>query len=343
MRKIILFFLFSVSLYAQKIETETINLSKSIKDSKNSIRTFTVIDQRPNKEIGNVMYHKNQVNIAFENDAATDIKEWFYEDNKVRGKEDLVLLLENIEISEDKKEKYSIGKLAFKASTFIKKEDGYHFLYRMDTVATVSSRTTPYLAQSLAKKITIGLMDLLKSSYKSDSWSYAIPENELTNYASLIKNNLELYKGSGLKEGAYKNFYRFFTQSPESGYNLITNEKGYVTKAVKGEEKIPLRQMYAYIFNGEAYKITPVGPIKIEKDEEGYFIFASRAELFPEYMGSGAMIGSMAGGLVGGLVGAVIDASIKKNRKANNPDLPKVYLNPFTGNYIFPEEEYKIK
>ncbi len=338
MKKILLFFLLSGSLFAQKIETEKIKLSKSVKDNKNSVKTFTVIDRRPNKEIGNVMYHKNQVNITFENDAEKDIEEWFYGDNKIRGNNDLVLLLENIEISEDKKEKYSIGKLTFKASTFIKKEDGYHFVYRTDTVATISSRTTPYLAQSLAKKITIGLTDLLKSSYKSNSWDYAIQETELTNYESLIKNNLELYKGDELKDGAYKNFYRFFTQSPESGYDLVTDDKGYVTKAVKGDEKIPLRQMYAYISNGEAYKITPIGPIRIEKDEKGYFIFAERKELFPVDTTTGVMVGTMAGGLVGGIIGVVIDVSIKKNRKANNPTLPKVYLDPFTGNYIFDEE-----
>lgn len=343
MKKILLCLLFSVSLCAQNTEIEIINLSKSIKDSRNSIKTFTVIDQRPNKEIGSVMYHKKQVNITFEKDAVTDIKEWFYKNNRERGKDDLVLLLENIEISEEKKERNSIGKLSLKASTFIKKEDGYHFVYRKDTVVAVSSRTTPYLAQSLAKRITSGLTELLKSSYKFVSWGYAIPENELGNYESLIKNNLELYKNNELKDGAYKDFYSFFNQSPESGYTLVTDDKGNVTKAVNGSEKIPLRQMYAYIFNGEAYKITPVGPIKIEKNDNGYFIVASRAELFPQYTSSGVMIGTMAGGLVGGIVVAVIDASIKKNRKANNPELPSVYLDPFTGNYIFPDAEYKIK
>lgn len=92
------------------------------------------------------MYHKDQVNIAFENSADKDLQDWFYKENKERGNKDFVLLLENIEIIEDKKEKSSIGKLKLTASTFIKKEDGYHFVYRKDTAATVSSRVTPYLA-----------------------------------------------------------------------------------------------------------------------------------------------------------------------------------------------------
>ncbi|RNA61036.1 hypothetical protein D1631_03335 [Chryseobacterium nematophagum] len=341
MKRILLLLFFPVLLWAQR--TEIIDLSKSIKDSKNSIKTFTVIDQRPDKEIGKVMYHKDDVNIVFENDAVTDIKDWFYKDNPVRGNQELILLLENIKISEDKKEKYSIGKLTLKASTFIKKEDGYHFIYRMDTVANVSSRITPYLAQTLAKKITINLTELLKSSYKVNPWKYAISENELNSYSSSLKNNLELYKNDQLEEGAYTDYYSFFTQTPEAGFTLVTNKKGEVTKAINGTEKITLRKMYAFTLNGKAYKNLPLGSsTEILKDEKGFFIMTSKAALFPNDNASGAMIGAMTGGLIGAMVGGIIDASTSSGKKIKNGDL-KVYLDPFTGNYIFEEEEYKFQ
>ncbi|RMZ60781.1 glycine zipper family protein [Chryseobacterium nematophagum] len=343
MKQTLLLFLllFSNAFFAQR--TETIDLSKSIKNTKNAIKTFTVIDERPNKEIGAVMYHKDPVNIVFEKDGVTDIKDWFYKSNPVRGNDELVLLLENIEISEEKKEKSSIGKLTLKASTFIKKEDGYHFLYRTDTIASVSSRTTPYLAQTLAKKITICLTELFKSSYKVNPWKYAISENELTNYNSLLKNNLELYKNDQLEEGAYMDYYSFFTQTPEAGFRLVTNKKGEVTKAVNGTEKITLRKMYAFTLNGRVYKNLPLGSsTEILKDEKGFFIMTSKAALFPNDNARGAMIGAMTGGLVGAMVGGIIDASISSGKKIKNGDL-KVYLDPFTGNYIFEEEDYKFQ
>lgn len=339
MKKILFFLLFSVSLMAQK--TEIIDLSKSIKDNKNSIRNFTVIDQRPNKEIGSIIFHKDQVNIAFEKDAVTDLKEWFYKNNTVRGNDDFVLLLENIEITEEKKEKYSIGKLNFKASTFIKKEDGYHFIYRKDTTAAISSLKTPYLAQSLSKKITVIFTDLLKSSYQKTPWEFSVSESELPNYTSLLKDKLDILKATELKEGVYKDYYSFFTHNPEPEYTLLTNDKGIVTKAVKGGEKKAIRNFYAFVHNGIPYKNIPVGYTEIFKDENGLFIEATKADLFPETTTSAVSIGAAAGGLVGGVIGAVVDISFGNKKRTNNGY--QVYIDPFTGHYILPEDFGKSK
>lgn len=334
MKQILLFLLFSGLLFAQK--TETIDLSKSIKNNKNSVKTFTVIDQRPNKEIGSIIFHKDQVNIIFKNNAVTDIKDWFYKDNQVGGVDELVLLLENIEISEDKKEKYSIGKLNLRASTFIKKEDGYHFLYRKDTVATISSRTTPYLAQSLSKKITLIFTDLLRKSYPKIPWEFAVSENELSDYAVLLKEKLDIFKTDKLKDGVYKDYYSFFTNNPEPGFTLKTNDKGIVTKALNGEEKKGIRHFYAFVHNGIAFKNIPVGYVEIFKNDRGLFIEVKSSELFPETSTNGAMIGGMAGGLIGGVIGAVIDVGIHSKRKGVSGS--EVYLDPFTGDYILPED-----
>ncbi|MDR3024080.1 hypothetical protein [Chryseobacterium sp.] len=339
MRNIFLFLLISVFASAQKIET--IDLSKSIKDGKNSVKSLTVIDQRANPEIGMVMYHKDEVKITFENGAEKDIKDWFYKYNPVRGNNDMVFLLESLNISEDKKEKYSIGKLELRASTFIRKEDGYHFIDRKDTIATVSSRVTPYLAQSLARKTTLILTELFKESYKAVPWEFTISENELPNYASVLKEKLSILKADELKDGVYKDYYSFFTHNPEPGFTLQENDKGIITKAVKGEEKTGIRHFYAFVHKGIAYKNIPVGYTEIFKDENGLFIEVTKAELFPETTTTGVSIGVAAGGLVGGVIGAVIDVSLSNKKK--NTLGPKVYIDPFTGNYLLPEDFGKAK
>lgn len=340
MKQVLLFLLFSGVLFSQK--TETIDLSKSIKDSKNSIKSFTVIDQRANQEIGSVMYHKDEVKVVFENDASKDIKDWFYKYNPVRGNDDMVFVLEKLNISEDKKEKYSIGKLELRASVFIKKDDGYHYVYRKDTVATTSSRTTPYLGQNLARKTTLILTDLFKDSYEAKPWDFSISENELPNYASLLKDKLDILKATELKDGVYKDYYSFFTHNPDPEYaSFQTNDKGIVTKAVNGEEKKAIRYFYAFVYKGIAYKNIPFGYTEIFKNENGLFIEVTKAELFPETNTSGVMIGAAAGGIIGGVIGAVVDVSIGSKKRTTNGY--QVYLDPFTGHYILPENFGKTK
>lgn len=228
-----------------------------------------------------------------------------------------------------------------RASTFIKKEDGYHFIDRKDTIATVSSRVTPYLAQSLARKTTLILTELFKESYKAVPWEFTISENELPNYASVLKEKLSILKADELKDGVYKDYYSFFTHNPEPGFTLQENDKGIITKAVKGEEKTGIRHFYAFVHKGIAYKNIPVGYTEIFKDENGLFIEVTKAELFPETTTTGVSIGVAAGGLVGGVIGAVIDVSLSNKKK--NTLGPKVYIDPFTGNYLLPQDFGKAK
>ncbi|WP_223608353.1 hypothetical protein [Chryseobacterium sp. OSA05B] len=344
MKKIFFFLLLSGLFFAQK--TEVIDLSKSIKDSKNMYNSFRVIDQRANKEIGSILFHKNQVNIVFENDPSKDISDWFYKYNKVKGNDELVLLLEKIIISEDIREKYSIGKLELRASTFKKKNDGYHFVNRIDTIATISSRNTPYLAQSLAKKITLSLADFLKDSYSKTTWEFGISENDLASYNSILMDKLDILKSDTLKEGVYKDSYSFFTHNPEPGYTIETNSKGVVTKAVKSDDKKPIRNFYAFVHNGVPFKVIPVGYVEIFRDEMGLFIEVKKEELFPEPNNSSmVMLGGGIGGLIGSIVANVaivaIDGSAAKKRNAMAGT--EVSLDPLTGYYILPENFGKSK
>ena len=339
MRKILFFILASVVVTAQK--TEMIDFSKSIKDDNKSIKSFNVIDVRDNKELGSVMYHQDQIDIVFKNNATEDLTNWFYKYNKEKGTKDLVLLLEKIYVSEDKKEKYSIGKAELRASTFLKRNDGYHFLYRKDTIATVSSRDTPYMSQSLTKKISLIFTDLIKKSYNASPWEYKISENELKDYSTLLKNHLEILKTNQLKDGVYKDYYSFFTHKPEPGFIIETNNKGVVTKAVKGNEKKPIRNFYAFVYNGVPFKVIPVGYVEIFRDELGLFIEVKKEELFPESNASFIMGGGLIGGLVGGLAVVAVDAIASKKRKEMKGT--EVSLDPFTGNYILPVNFGKYK
>lgn len=337
MKKILFFLLASLAMTAQK--TETINLSKSIKDSKKNVQKFH--HHRPESISGNWcgQFHKDQVKVAFENNAASDIKDWFTKYNKFGSGEQLVLLLEKISITEEKKDKFQVGKLEFRASTFIKKEDGYHFLYIKDTVATVSSRETPYMAQSLAKKITLVSADLFKNSYQTKPWEFSLSEAELTNYEVLLKDKLDILKTDTLKDGVYRDSYSFFTHNPEPGFIIETDKKGVVTKAVNGERKEPVRNFYAFVDNGVPFKIIPVGYVEIFRDDQGLFIEVKKEELFPESNSPFIMVGGGIGGLIGSVVANVaisaIDASAAKKRRAMAGT--EVSLDPLTGNYIFPE------
>lgn len=332
MKKIFFFLLLSVFLSAQK--TELINLTRPPKDNKNFIKTFTVIDQRSDKNIGTIMDHNKEVTIAFEHDAIKDIQDWMGQPGTVQGRNDLVLLIEDFKISDEQKEKSTVGKLQLKASTFIKKADGYHFLYRKDTVTTVSSRLNPFVAQNLVRKFTMILTDFLKESYGKEAWETGVSEQDLPQYAGVLTDKLDILKADQLKDGVYKDYHSFFNHRPEQGFVLETNDKGVVTKAVNGEDKTAIRRFYAFVQNGIAYKIIPVGYTEILKSDQGLFIEVKKAELFPE-SSNGAMIGVMAGGLIGGVIGVAIDAGAQSRR--NRIPEQEVYLDPLTGQYILPE------
>lgn len=332
MKKLSIFLLLSAFLSAQK--TELINLSRPPRDNKNFIRTFTVIDQRSDKNIGTIMDHSKEVTVAFEHDAVKDIQDWVGESKATQGKNDLVLLLENLKISDEQKEKSNVGKLQFRASTFIKKADGYHFLYRKDTVTTVSSRVNPFVAQNLARKFTMIISDFLEDSYKKEAWELSVSEQDLPQYNHVLTDKLDILKADVLKDGVYKDHQSFFNHRPEPGFVLETNNKGVVTKAVNGEDKTAIRRFYAFVQNGVAYKIIPVGYAEILKSDKGLFIEVKKAELFPE-SSNGAMIGVMAGGLIGGVIGVAIDAGAQSRR--NRVPEQEVYLDPLTGQYILPE------
>lgn len=341
MKKVLFFLLMAVSLSAQK--TEVVELKQSIKDRKGTTKSLTVIDNRPDKEIGNIPYRKESVTLKFANDDLKNyIEDWFSKDNKVKGNNDIVLMFEELKAyNENPEEKTSMTKIKFRLSSFIKRNDKYYFLNRIQNVITSDSNFPKYIASQISGVVT----GMIKESYISVPLGGAISEEDLTNYEKHITQNSPLFGGKELKDGVYKDFRSFYEQKPEPNYVTDKNKKGRVTNikdmnATLNEEVIGNEEVFGYIENGKAYRSTPAGYLEMIRDDRGFYVVATRAELFPANNGNGAMIGAMAGGFVGGFVGALIGAAIDSgfNRRGKNVDtsqMPNVYIDSLTGSYIF--------
>lgn len=72
--------------------------------------------------------------------------------------------------------------------------------------------------------------------------------------------------------------------------------------------------MFAYVDEWVPHFLTPVGFLKMQKDQKGYYIFATKEELNPENNNLTTFIGAMTGGIIGGIVGGIIDANTRKKQ-----------------------------
>lgn len=340
MRKIILFFLFSVSLYAQEIET--IDLQGNIKDKRGLIKSLTLIDNRPDKEVGKLTDKEDLVDVKFRNeDVKGHIENWFSEDNKEKGSTDIILMLEELKVynEQDEGKKHAYGKAKIKISSFLKRNDRYYFINRYHNVIVSDPKRTANMPKYLANSISEIITEFIKASYTTTVLGQYIPEKEINNYNSyLIKNNIA-YNASMLKDGVYKDFKSFSSQEPSFGYYTEKNKKGNVVRVKYKDEQVPLDQIFGYVEAGKAYRLTPVGFLEMGKDDKGFHIVASRTDLFAQTQTGGMFVGAIAGGVVGALIGAAIDSG--KNKGAipgigfRSTVLSNVYIDSLTGLYIF--------
>ncbi|BAP29601.1 uncharacterized protein CHSO_0564 [Chryseobacterium sp. StRB126] len=327
----------AVSLSAQK--TEVVELKQSIKDRKGTTKSITVIDNRPDKEIGNIPFHKETFTLKFANvDLKNYIENWFLKDNKVKGNNDIVLMLEDLKVyNEDPEEKTSMTKIKFKFSSFIKRNNKYYFLNRIQNVITSDSNFPKYIASQISNVVT----GMIRESYVSLPLGGAMSEGDLTNYENFITKNSLLFGGTELKDGVYKDFRSFYEQKPEPNYVIDKNKKGRVTNikdtnANINNEVIGNEEVFGYIENGKAYRSTPVGYLEMIKDDKGFYVIATKTELIPANTGNGVLIGAMAGGIVGAMIGAAIDSGPgRRGKNVDTSEMPNVYLDSLTGSYIF--------
>ncbi|WET48007.1 hypothetical protein PYS58_15685 [Chryseobacterium indologenes] len=337
MKKVFFFLMMAVSLSAQK--TEVVELKQSIKDRKATTKSITVIDNRPDKEIGNIPYRKETFTLKFANeDLKNYIQEWFSKDNKVKGNNDIVLMLEDVKVyNENPEDKNSKTKIKLKLSSFIKRNNQYYFLNRIQNVITSDSNFPKYIAGQISSAIS----GMIKESYVSVPLGGAVSEEDITNYEKYVTEGSPLFSGTELKDGVYKDFRSFYEQKPEPNYVTDKNKKGRVTNikdtnATFNEEIIGNGQVFGYIEGGKAYRSTPAGYLEMVKDDKGFYVVATKTELYGGNSGNGAMIGAMAGGIIGAMIGSAIDSG--SNRRGSNVDtseMPNVYLDSLTGNYIF--------
>lgn len=327
----------AVSLSAQK--TEVVELKQSIKDRKGTTKSIAVIDNRSEKEIGNIPFRKETYTLKFGTDDLKNyIEDWFSKDNKVKGNNDIVLMLEDVKAyNENPEDKTSMTKIKFKFSSFIKRNNKYYFLNRIQNVITSDSNFPKYIASQISNAVT----GMIKESYVSVPLGGAMSEEDLTNYENYITENSPLFGGAELKDGVYKDFRSFYEQKPEPNYVTDKNKKGRVTNikdtnATLNEEVIDNEQVFGYIENGKAYRSTPAGYLEMIKDDRGFYVVATKAELFPVNNGTGAMIGAMTGGLLGAVIGAAIDSgSSRRGKNVDTSGMPNVYMDSLTGSYIF--------
>ncbi|MFY1048121.1 hypothetical protein [Chryseobacterium sp. GP-SGM7] len=342
MRKIVLFLAFSVMINAQKVEI--INLNQNIRDKKGLVKSLTFIDKRDDKTIGNVTDKESKAEIKFTDDNLKNyVEKWFQSHNNKVGNNDVVIMLENLKVYDEVDENKTLpyAKARIKISGFLKRNDRYYFITRFDNVIVCNPKTVSHPQKYLAQQISDVISEFIKLTYSGAVSSSYIPENEINNYDSYLIHNNKAITNSELKDGVYTSFRNFYNQQPSADYHLEKNKKGKVVRLIKNDLSTSFSEMYCYVENGVAYKLTPVGFDEMKKNKNGFYIFSSRVNLFSESKTGGIMIGAIAGGVVGALIGAAIDSGSNGSNGAVNgvgfksTQQSNIYIDSLTGAYIF--------
>jgi len=334
MKRIVFFLLLSTSVFAFAQRTETVKLNHNIKDKFSRTKSLIVKDKRADKNIGTITYKGEAVEIEFVgNDPKKDIENWFAEDNKARGNNDIVILIEEIKVNEFKETQLSKAKI--KISSFINRNGKYYFINRYNNTLDFNSKVTPNIPKTISAAISSVLSSLINDSYSHITISIPIEESELDNYEAAVSKNIKYLNVPVLTDGVYTDFRSFYLQKPKDDYYVDKNKKGIVV-GIKNKDNLTVSggELFGYVENGKAYRLTPVGFLEMQKDDKGFYIFSSRFELFPPKSNNGVMIGAMMGGMVGALIGAAVDSS-GSGRRNQNLGLSHIYIDSLTGEYIF--------
>jgi hypothetical protein len=341
MRKILLFLVLTVFVSAQKVEI--IQLKQSLRDKKALTKSLTLIDKRTDIETGKISGKKGDIEIKLpDGDLKSLIENRFAEDNKVKGNNDVLIMLEELKIYDEQamNDKFMYSKAKIKISSFLKRNDKYYFISRYDNVIVCNpERTADSKAKYLSDTVSDIISGFIKASYSNLISSQYMSENEFENYNSyLIKNNKSLHQD--LKDGVYLSFKSFSDQKPAEGYSFEKNKKGRVVRIKdKDDLEISLGETFGYIDEGKAYRLTPIGFQEMKKNGNGFYITTSRSQLFTKSKGSGALIGALAGGLVGAAIGAAIDSGSNVGATEGfgfkSPTMTTVYIDSLTGDFNF--------
>lgn len=324
--KNLIFLLLSVFCFSQ--QKIMFDFDASMKDATKTVKSVTIIDQRSSKEPTEIMYKDEKYSFDLAPDFNKQISEKFIKDNKQQGTRDLVVLLEDLSVSENDTGKKTVPAAHFRASTFERKADKYYYITTSDKFVgpmDVQAGMTPkYLPGFLKWDIT----ELLKNSFAGVPSKIELDATDLPNYYSILSSTMPAFTAA-LKDGVYENAAAFFNQNPAAGFMVERNSEGKIQRAKSGDNKLPAYKIWGYVENGKLYRNTISGFLPVEKDDKGYYILSNRGEL--EMVPANSTLGMF--GLIGGLAAAV-DQNAKQT-KAKKAEKKNIYIDPLTGAYIF--------
>ncbi|SMP04803.1 hypothetical protein [Chryseobacterium profundimaris] len=344
MRKSALLILLIISTLFAAQKSELIKLNENIKDKNSRTKSITLIDNRPDKNIGTITDKEDKAEIKFEHeDLKSFIENKFIEDNKKTGTNDIVIMLEDLKgyDEQDDNKDFPYAKAKIRISAFLKRNDRYYFINRFDNVIVCNPKTTAHPQRFLVAKIGEVITEFIKASYFLNITGSYIPESEIKRYDEYLGKDYKAFNNPELKDGVYLNFKSFREQNPNPDYYTEKNRKGNVVRLMSKDVQASISEMYCYVEGGKAYKLTPVGFDEMVKDQKGFYIHTSRVNLFFQAKTGGAFVGAITGGLVGAVIGAAIDSASSTNSGAMNGIgysstlETDVYIDSLTGGYVF--------
>ncbi len=335
MKKILFLLMLSCVLSAQK--TQTIPLKQSIKDKKKTAKSLTVLDLRADKTIGAITHNKELYDIKFENDSIAHLVEkWFLEDNKTLGYKDIVLVIKKLKAYDEITGKTRTAKINLEFASFLKKNDKYYFVERTQKILSSSLHPNSEIHKLTAYKIGVAMSKIITDSYEHVEEKLPLEFSDLNNYEEVFKKQNVAIQAPTLVDGIYETYETFSKQVPNAELKLKKNKKGEVTSFRDDEDyKVSSSKIYAYVEDGIPYKVTAVGFMEMMRDGRGFYIISSKEELFPKNNNSAIIVGAAFGGIGGAVAGIIINSAMAKKRKAEGENLYNVYLDTFTGDFVF--------
>jgi hypothetical protein len=344
MKKSNLFILMMISALFTAQKSEIIKLDQNIKDKNSRTKSLTFIDNRSDKKIGTITDKEEKAEVKFEHeDLKSYIENKFIEDNRKVGTNDIIIILENLKVydEQDDNRDFPYSKAQIRISAFLKRNGRYYFINRFDNVIVCNPKMTAHPQRFLVTKIDEVITEFIKASYFLNVTGSYIPESEINKYDEYLNKDYKAFSNPILKDGVYLNFKSFREQNPNPDYYTEKNKKGKVVRLMTKDVQTSISQMYCYVEEGKAYKLTPVGFDEMVKDQKGFYIHTSRINVFYQAKTGGAFVGAIAGGFVGAVIGAAIDSASSSNSGAMNGIGYRstletdVYIDSLTGGYVF--------
>lgn len=332
MKKALILLILPLLFFGQK--KEIIKLNYPLKDFTRTTKSLKVIDLRKEKKLVDIVYRGDYYSFSFPtDDLSADIENWFEKNNKISSKStnDIVLLIEDLNISRESKNNELFYFLDMKFSTFLKNDNAYWFLKRYDNVIRLDPKEIGGIPNLIVENIQKVLQNLMFETYRATPDKTPISEQDLYDYNEILKNNFPVFTKNKLKDGIYLDYQSFFNQTPIENYELVKN-KGEVVKAMKGEEdKIPGRKIFIYVEKGKPFKNSQAGFLPLQKDEGGFYVMANKYILFPEEIKTSSYFFLF--GAVGGIA-AGIQFNVKYNQALKDEKYP-IYIDFLNGEYSF--------